>query len=179
MRRRSFWCLGLGAVAAGLAARTFWSRWQAVSVVPPEMRTPLLYLWIEVRSRRALRVLRTIPVRPAPLVEGVGLTERDAPAGDGSADVPTMPETPPRLTGFSRSTRCAAIPGAADGLAGLNQELHHPGAQQSGATDDKIIVPPRGEPQGQPSGGSEATSGPTGDHSAPGSTVGLNPGRHG
>ena len=88
MGHRSVWWLGLGIVAAGLAVRSIWSRRQAVSVVPPEMRTPLLYLRIDLRSRRALRVIRTIPVRPAPVVEGVGLTERAVPAGHGSPDVP-------------------------------------------------------------------------------------------
>ncbi len=72
--------LTVAALAAGAAARAVLRRRTAMAGVAPDLRTPLLYVPMSVRSDRALRLMRRIPARPAQVADGVEVAERTAPA---------------------------------------------------------------------------------------------------
>ncbi len=72
-----------GAVVVG---RGIARRRPAISRVADELRSPVLYLPMELRSERLLRVVRTLSTRAStPLVPGVAVSERSV---SGAADAP-------------------------------------------------------------------------------------------
>jgi acetyl esterase/lipase len=74
--------LGLATVGALAAARSARRRHTALRAVVPDLRHPLLHLPLTL-SGPLLRLVRRMPARPGPLVDGVTLEERTVPALDG------------------------------------------------------------------------------------------------
>jgi acetyl esterase/lipase len=81
MRLRRGLMLGAAALAAGAAVRAVARRRAAIAPVAPDLRTPMLYVPMSLHSDRALRLMRRIPARPAPLAVGVELAERTTDGG--------------------------------------------------------------------------------------------------
>ncbi len=76
-----------GALAVSAAVRGMVRRRPAIEPVPPELRSPLLYVPASVRDARSLRVgRRALRLLPSPLTPGVVVEERTIP-GIGGHDV--------------------------------------------------------------------------------------------
>jgi len=77
------------ALAAGAAAtHAGLARHRELSAVAAELRHPLLYLPLHLRSRWLLRLMTAAEPRPAQIVAGVEAERRVVPAGDGDPGVP-------------------------------------------------------------------------------------------
>ena len=61
MRRTTAARLGLAAVVAAVVARSMAPHVRAVRALPQELRSPMLYLALDVTSRRGLRLMRMLP----------------------------------------------------------------------------------------------------------------------
>ncbi len=84
MRGRTALGFGLAGIAAGVAATRRWGpHLRAVAAVPRELRSPVLFRVIEVRSNARLRLNRMLPKRPAPVAPGVRMEQRAVPSRAG------------------------------------------------------------------------------------------------
>ena len=99
MKARTAFGFGLAAImAAGVVARRIVPHVRAVRAVPLELRSPMLYLNIEVTSRPGLRLVRRLPRPPDLVAPGVEVEKREVPAREGHPgtqvyvyDTPTRP----------------------------------------------------------------------------------------
>jgi acetyl esterase/lipase len=81
----------MAAVGAGaLGASRYVTRRRAlIAPVAPDLRHPLLYLPLSLRSRAVLRVIRSLPAPELPVAAGVAVEARACP-GPAGADVPLV-----------------------------------------------------------------------------------------
>src|SRR5688500_10809165 len=78
-----------GAALAGAAvARTVMTRRRAIAAVAADLRHPLLYLPLHLRSATVARLLASLPARPATPAGGVEVGRRLLPGYAGAPPVP-------------------------------------------------------------------------------------------
>ncbi len=90
----------LTVVAVGIGAAVAIGRKKAderLAACDPELRIPVLALPLSLTSERALRMMRSIPARPVPVVDGVSFDERTATA-EGAEDTRVLVYRPDGLT---------------------------------------------------------------------------------
>jgi acetyl esterase/lipase len=83
------------ALVAGTVARGVIRRRAVLQAVAPDLRTPLLYVPMSLRSDRVLRLMRRIPGRPGPVTEGVELREHTVAARGEHPETPVYVYEPP------------------------------------------------------------------------------------
>ncbi len=97
MPRSHLRTLALAAVAAAAVAgsRALVARRRLLDAVEPQLRHPLLLLPVSAGFPGFLRLVRRVPVRPAPLVPGVEVTPRLVPARGDHPAVEVLVYEPP------------------------------------------------------------------------------------